>query len=356
MSFARAIILKTVRWVLWSSWALLGLWNALAIWYCFPLAPWANGLIAFSILALFAASFREHRRSPNSPARRGWRIAAGCISVLVMAWYVFLVRPLPPDEWAPEHARMPQVTIDGHLVHVRDVRNFHWRTPTDFTPGFYDRTYDVDKISRMYYVVAPLKSLDAVAHVMLCFAFSDGQAVTISVEGRRPKGVPYAFLPSLFRQFQLIYIIGDERDVIGLRGNVWGIPVRMYPARTTKDRMQAIFLDMVRRAHDLDERPEFYNLIFNNCMNNITYHLRRLGGRPLPSDLAVLLTGLSDRVAFQLGYFDTDLPFDLARRAFRVDEWMRTVPLDDQFSAGLRETLHRQEQELLQKAPPPTPR
>ncbi len=84
-------------------------------------------------------------------------------------------------------------------------------------------------------------------------------------------------------------------------------------------------------------------MIFNNCMNNITYHLRRLGGRPLPFDLQVLLTGFSDRVAYSLGFIDTDLPFDQARQAFRVDRWMQTTPLDEHFSERLRQTLQRQE-------------
>ncbi|MGH7243194.1 MAG: DUF4105 domain-containing protein [Phycisphaerales bacterium] len=325
------------------------MWAALAVWYCCPLPYWIDFAIAAAIAFLFASSLRE--RSRNRKAGKGrlrerpiWILAA-IAALSVGVWYFGFVHPNPSLIWAPEHARMPRVTIEGDLVHIDDVRNFTWRSRSDYTPGFYSRTYDVSKIATMYYVVAPMKSLDAVAHVMLCFAFSDGQAVTISVEGRRVWGVPYALVPSLFRQFQLIYVIGDERDVVGVRGAIWGTPVRMYPARTTPDRMRAIFLDMVERAHTLEEKPEFYNLIFNNCMNNITWHLRRLGGRPLPRDLAVLLTGLSDRVAYRLGYFDTELSFEQARRAFRVDEWMRTTELDEGFSARLRETLARQERE-----------
>jgi hypothetical protein len=182
-----------------------------------------------------------------------------------------------------------------------------------------------------------------VAHVFVCFGFSDGQHVAVSVEGRRVKGRPYRIIPSMFRQFQIIYVIGDERDVVGLRGAIWKDPVYFYPARTTNERKRAIFLDMMERAHSLEDRPEFYHLLLNNCMNNITYHLRRLGGRPLPHDLQVLLTGMSDRVAHRLGYIDTELPFEQARRAFRIDGWMQQTALDHGFSQRLRETLARQE-------------
>jgi hypothetical protein len=197
----------------------------------------------------------------------------------------------------------------------------------------------------MYYVVASMPKWEGVAHVFVCFGFSDGQAVAVSVEGRREEGRPYRLIPSMFRQFQMIYVIGDERDVVGLRGAIWKKPVYFYPVRSTPERKRAIFLDMMERAHSLEEHPEFYHLIFNNCMNNITYHLRRLGGRDVPSDLQVLLTGFSDRVAFYMGFIDTELPFQEARDAFRVDPWMQTVPLDENFSRGLRETIQRQEAE-----------
>jgi hypothetical protein len=118
--------------------------------------------------------------------------------------------------------------------------------------------------------------------------------------------------------------------------------VRFYPARTTPERMRAIFLDMMERAHSLEECPEFYHLLTNNCMNNVTRHIRRLGGRPLPSELRLLLTGFSDRLAYEYGFIDTDLPFEKAREAYRIDEWMRQTPLDEGFSQRLRETLRRQ--------------
>jgi hypothetical protein len=258
-------------------------------------------------------------------------------------YYFGVIRPDNNQVWALEQERKAVVTVKGDKVHVQNVRNFTWRSATDFDVGWYERTYDLNKLESMYYVVASMAKWEAVAHVFVCFGFSDGQNVAVSVEGHRQDGRPYAVVASMFRQFQLIYVIGDERDVVGLRGAIWKDPVYFYPARTTQERKRAIFVDMMERAHSLEERPEFYHLLLNNCMNNITYHLRRLGGRPLPHDLQILLTGLSDRVAHRLGYIDTDLPFEKAREAFRVDGWMQQTELDAGFSQRLRETIQRQE-------------
>ena len=343
----RAILWRVWRIVAGMTWWGLGLWTALAAFFTVFSSTWLASALALGIVGLYWSTRREpfHLGQwfglPWSAKRR--TTAALVVSAIVVIYYLGFVVPNPNQKWAPEQAYMPHVEIIGDKVHIDHVRNFTWRSASDFTPGYYDRVYDVSKINSMYYVVASMPMWEAVAHVFVCFGFSDGQTVAVSVEGRRVDGIPYRLIPSLFRQYQLIYVVGDERDVVGLRGAIWKKPVFFYPANTTDERKRAIFLDMMERAHSLEEKPEFYHLFFNNCMNNITYHLRRLGGRPLPHDIWMLLTGLSDRVAHQLGYIDTDLTFEQARRAFRVDEWMQQTPLDEGFSQRLRETLKRQE-------------
>src|SRR5262245_26564108 len=344
------IAVRILKLVVRCAWVLLGAWAALAVFFAVPLPGLLTALLALGIAALFARSLRECLVLPGRPGW-AWRtsrrsLAALAVAAAVAAWYFGAITPDPWQDWAPEHARMPHVEIEADVVRVGNVRDFDWRTRSDFTPRFYDRAYDLNALDSMHYVVVPLGDLDGVAHVFLCFGFSDGQHVAVSVEGRRVQGRPYRVLASMFRQYQLIYVVGDERDVVALRGAIWKQPVRMYPARTTNERKRAIFLDMMQRAHDLEEHPEFYHLITNNCMNNITRHLRRLGGRPLPRDLRLLLTGFSDRVAYDFGYIDTDLPFDKARQAFRVDPWMQQAAHDAGFSMRLREALARQVAEV----------
>jgi Domain of unknown function (DUF4105) len=346
MKFVRKLLRLAWRTIAFCIWWGLALWTALAVFFTAPVSSWLASVLAIAVVGLYFTARREpfHLvrwfKVPWSEKRLS--TAALAVSALFATYYFGFVKPDPNQDWAPEQARQPHVEIVGNKVQVSHVRNFTWHSATDFTPGFYDRVYDLDALNSMYYIVASMPKWKAVAHVFVCFGFSDGQHVAVSVEGRRRNGQTYRVIPSMFRRFQMIYVIGDERDVVGLRGAIWKDPVYFYPARTTNERKRAIFLDMMQRAHSLEEHPEFYNLIFNNCMNNITYHLRRLGGRPLPHDLQVLLTGLSDRVAHRLGYIDTDLPFEKARQAFRIDQWMQTTPLDDGFSQRLRETLVRQ--------------
>jgi hypothetical protein len=343
--FVYSFLAKAGRFVVLIGWCLLGLWTALAAFFTVPVPLWLGTLLAIGIGGLYTSALRERLfvQERTGSLWLGLRrtSAALAVTAAVMIWYFGFVVPKPED-WTPAHERMPVVDIVGDKVYVKNVRNFTWRTATDFTPAYYDRVYDLNAINSMYYVLSPIMGLRGVAHVWVSFGFTDGQHVAVSVEARGVKERPYGLLRSLFRQFQLIYVIGDERDIVGLRGAVWKNEVRFYPARTTPERMRAIFVDMMERAHSLEEHPEFYNLITNNCMNNITHHLRRLGGRPVPSDWLLLLTGFSDRAAYEFGFLDTELPFAQAREAFRIDQWMQQTTLDDDFSRRLRENLARQ--------------
>lgn len=326
-------------------WSILGFWAACAAYFNVPLPEWGAALVGLAICALFLLAMPERLvrfRRIIAPVREArWSFVALGAAAVVFVWYFVTVRPDPNQDWASDHARLPRIAFEGDLAHVRDVRDFTWRGADDYSERFHDRTYDLSTVESMHYVVAPMSTVDAVAHVFVCFDFSDGRHIAVSVEGRRRKGQRYQVLPSLFRQFQLIYVIGEERDVVGKRGVVLRQPVRFYPARTSPAHARAILADMLRRADQLEKHPEFYNLFVNNCMTNILLHLRRLGGHGLPSDLAVLLTGLSDRAAYRLGYLDIDITFAQARDVFRIDGWILQHALDETFSTDLREELDR---------------
>jgi hypothetical protein len=354
MPFFRKVFAKTWRVICIVVWIVLGAWIALAAFFTIPVPLVLSVLIALGIVGLFAFSLRE-RAFATGWAGFSWRtlprtIMALAVTAGVAVWYFGFVNPRI-EKWAPIHERMPHVEIKGDKVYVDNVRNFTWQTPTDFTPAYYDRVYDLNALNSMYFLVSPIMGLDPVAHVWVCFGFSDGKHVAVSVEARGVKDRPYGLLRSIFRQFQLIYVIGDERDIVGLRGRIWKNEVQFFPVRTTPERMRALFVAMMQRAHALEEEPEFYNLFTNNCMNNITDHIRALGGRPLPSDWRLILTGFSYRLAYDYGFIDTDLSLEQSRRAFSIGDWMTTADLDDSFSTRLRERLRAQEAEVASERP-----
>ena len=72
------------------------------------------------------------------------------------------------------------------------------------------------------------------AHTHMSWAFTDGQHIAISIETRKEVGESYSAVAGFFRQYELYYVVADERDVIRLRTNYRGEQVYLYPLRTPR--------------------------------------------------------------------------------------------------------------------------
>ncbi|HEU0076920.1 MAG TPA: DUF4105 domain-containing protein, partial [Longimicrobiaceae bacterium] len=134
----------------------------------------------------------------------------------------------------------------------------------------------------------------------------------------------------------LIYVVGEERDVIGLRAVAWNDPVYLYPVRATPEQAREMFVRMLRRAQALERRPEFYNTFLNNCTTNILDPVEEIAPGAIPFGWEVVLPGYSDGLAHERGLLDTELPLEEARRRFRINERAKAAIGDPAFSARIR--------------------
>jgi hypothetical protein len=259
--------------------------------------------------------------------------------VLVIAYVALRLatRPSHDRAWRAEQAVLPRVTLDGDRVHVRNVRDFTFRSPTDFTPAYHDRTYDLGKLERVWFVLSPFnREWRGPAHSFLSFGFSDGQFVSISVEARRQANETYSPLWGALRRYELMYVIGEERDIIGVRAVTNDDPVYLYPARATPQQARALFVAMLRRAQQIERQPAFYNTFTNNCTTNILDPVNELLEKDIPLSVGTVLPGYSDKLAFQRGLIDTDLTLDEARARFQINDRAKAAIGHPDFSARIR--------------------
>ncbi len=263
-----------------------------------------------------------HGRAPTLMRLAGRAAASLLIAGVATVAGVLLAAGAPANdrEWTPAQAVLPRVTITDSVVHVRGVRDFRHLGPDSFRVDHDDRTYDLREIDRVWYVLSPFGSdFRGFAHAFLSFSCSDSQFVSVSVEARREVGEEYSTWRGALRNYELMYVVGDERDLIPLRASVWGDPTYVYPGRATPAQARALFLHMMRRAQGLERRPEFYHTISNNCVTNIVDAVNSLREEPIESDRRILLPGFSDELAHELDLIDTGLSIDAARERFRVD-------------------------------------
>jgi hypothetical protein len=263
----------------------------------------------------------------------------GAVLLLLYGGLLAFVRPSNDRNWSPDQVRLATATFAGDTVLVRNVRNAFYRATHDYDVRWEDRTYDLTKLESVWFMVEPFSDVRGPAHTLLSFGFSDGEYVGISVELRKEKGEEFSPVKGLFRQYELTYVVGDERDLLGLRANHRRDSVYLYPVNTTPERMRALFVSMLTRANALAEQPEFYNTLWSTCTTNIVRHIHEIAPRRVPWSYKVLLPAFADELAYDIGLLATDLPRDEFRAAHLINDAAARYADTPEFSAGVRGLL-----------------
>jgi len=239
--------------------------------------------------------------------------------------------------WNEDQKILSTAEVNGNLVTIKNVKNFTYASTTSYTTNYYDETYDLDKIKRVWYVVEPFAGIPGSAHTFLSFEFENDQFVSISVEIRKEKGEKYHPFKGLFNNYELMYVIANENDAIKLRSNHRKDIVYVYPANATKEKTQKLFLSMVNRANELRDNPEFYNTITNTCTTNIVAHINEITPKRVPFlSLRILLPENSDKLAYELGLIDTSLSFEETRKRYYINDRALKYADDPEFSVKIR--------------------
>lgn len=256
------------------------------------------------------------------------------IIALCAAW--MSVRPSNDRAWAKDQAVLPYADIDGDAVRVHNVRNFTYRSTTDYDIAYYDKTYNLNDLESVWYIVEPFSEWEGAAHTFLSFGFKGGDYVAISVEIRKEQGEEFSSLKGLFKQYEIMYVIGDERDLVKLRSNFRKDDVYVYPIKTSPEKIRQLFLSMIEQANQLRENPEFYNTLTNTCTTSIASHINEISPRRIPLSYKVLFPGYSDQLAYDLGLIDTDLPFEQIRAKYHINEKALQFADSPEFSTEIR--------------------
>lgn len=320
----------TGRWLERIAFGVLHLWCVGAIWYLANGSRWYTVLLALAFavgVPVLWFRYPTHRR-------RMWLGLGG--AVLALGLLGLLKQPRTDRAWVPEMARAAIVHIEGEQLRIENVRDSRYRSKHSFDVHWRTESFDLRELERLDFLVERFHAWDALAHTLLSFGFRDGRQIVVSVELRREIGESFHPIAGVYRQFELHYVIGTERDLLGLRTNMRKSPSWLYPIRAAPERIRAVFVSMLRRADALRRAPEFYNTLTSSCTTNIAWHVRELVPGRVPRDIRILLPGHAAALAHEIGLIDTDLPLDAAMHAFRIDEVAQEGPLDETYSERIR--------------------
>lgn len=306
------------------------LWASAALWIDGAPSPLVRSTV---VLGFLLVSF--YLLGVFRPRRFGVLLYLGLFS-LVGLWWFFL----PPSNsrvWLADVERPPHATLEGDLLTIENVRNFAYRSENEFDANWETRTYDLSELVGVDFVLSYWGS-PWIAHTIMIWDFAEGPPLAISIETRKEEGEEYSAVLGFFRQFELYYVVADERDLLGVRTHHRGEEVYLYRLDIQPAVARALLLDYVAGFNELAKMPAWYNALTQNCTTTIRVHLNHVGdGRFW--DWRILANGKIDQLGYERGRFDTGLEFDEFRRRSRVDTKVAGLPIDDSYSLRIREGL-----------------
>jgi hypothetical protein len=306
------------------------LWAAAALWIDGPesraLAGALVAALALGVLVVLVL-VRPFARS---------LVALALLALAVLAWWL-RIPPSNDRDWQPDVAHPARAQIDANRVTIENVRNFAYRTETDYDARWETRSYDLDKLRGVDLFIS-FWGPTRIAHTIMSWEFEDSPPLAISIETRKEVGESYSALLGFFRQYELYYVVSDERDVIGVRDRLRGERTYLYRLAAPVERARELLLDYLAEVNSLAAKPDWYNALTQNCTTSIRNRVMHAGGH-VPFSWKLLANGYLDELLYERGSIDRKLPLAELRTRSEVTERAKAAGMDADFSARIREGI-----------------
>jgi hypothetical protein len=313
---------------------ILAVWGTLAIYYSnLPalLRPATAVIFALISFLLIARGFRKRGR---------WKRFL-LFYTLVFLWWWFAIPPSNTRNWQPDVTVLPWAEIKGDIVTVHNIRNCDYRTETEYIVHHYDRTFDLKQMKSLDFYLVYWGS-PSIAHTMLSFGFTNGSYLCFSIETRKEVGEEYSAIKGFFKQFELTYVIADERDLVRLRTNYReggkGEDVYLYRLNVPMDFARKVFIDYLHEVNSMKDKPEWYRALTGNCTTNIRRHTAPFSANPR-FDWRIIVNGYIDEMLYERGVLDSSLPLVELKKRSHINERAKAITDLNAFSRLIRVNL-----------------
>ncbi|MCP3966439.1 MAG: DUF4105 domain-containing protein [Lentisphaerae bacterium] len=273
----------------------VALWCFGAVWYSNLPFKWLQITtpVAFALLALFFFFLSFKRPKTGIPLGAG-------LFLTIIIWYL-LIPASNNHDWQISCSRLPEAVFNGNKVTIKNIRDFKYRSTTDFDANYITSTYDLNKLKTLDLAVVQWDGNRAIAHTMLSFGFSDGKYLIVSAETRLKKDQRQSGIKGLYKQYGIIYILGTEEDLFRLRTNFRHEQLFLYATNTKPAEARIVLTNLLHRCNRLLAHPKFYNTITFNCTSSLIPSLSKIMHRE-KFDIRIYLNGYSDEMAFENGW------------------------------------------------------
>jgi len=291
----RALGIRSLKTLYWVSFVVLALgvpWCIGALFHAFDIPVFVSWCGVVLLLASLIASlfFR--------------RALLGTLLIEVLLTAVFCL--IDPEErfqhtiWqTPWWYTLEVNRLDNGCYELLNVRDFVYRSETDFDVQYLTLTVDPERISSIDAVFSHWDNMEEIAHSMLGLNFADGTTVVISLETRLPEGANQNGIDGLYRRYGLAMLAGTPNDFYGLRVDHRGETLYVYRLDMDRQNMLETVHSLFERAAELQRKPQFYNSLYRNCTTGLLPMLPAVDRHLDSDDIRVMLNGMAAKMFFE---------------------------------------------------------
>lgn len=262
--------------------------------------------------------------------------SSACLLIMI---YYLSISPSLNRNWTEDVAILPEIIIDKKQIHIKNFRNFSYKSKNDFSKTYEDRSYNLEDIEGTDFIISYWDSHRYIGHTFVSFRFKNQAPLSISVEVRKEKGEKYHPVKGLFKQYELIYVVGDERDLISLRTNHRAEETFLYPLNLDQSQSKIFLLSLLKGAQKVRKTPSFYHSLHQNCTTTLVNHINDVPNFKVEVTLDLVLNGLSDYAVYKMEGVPNDLEFAVLKRCCYISKLARALPLDKSYSIKLRKAV-----------------
>jgi hypothetical protein len=261
----------------------------------------------------------------------------GCCTLFIVFFFTFYSASNNRN-WSENVAVLPSVSFEGNTVTIKNIRFFKYTTENNYVEGYYKKTVDVDNIDSLDCILSYWDGNTEIAHTMLSFGFTDNTFLCVSVETRLENREPQSGLGGLYNQYELIYILADEKDLLGLRTNFRKEEVFVYPIKIKKKNLKKLFLQIMHNVKNLETNPRFYNTLKDNCFTSLLNDVRAIKEGTISFDYRFIMNGRSDELGYERGLFNTNgLSFKEFKNVHHINQYIPGSAIPDNYSLLIRQ-------------------
>lgn len=239
--------------------------------------------------------------------------------LILLGTLVLLKKPSHNRNWENGQDKLPQIEIVGNKIKIDNFRNFNWLGGGGVKSIYSHEEFELDKLQGVDVIISHFSSFEGLAHIFLSFQFADNKNIVVSFETRREIREEFSPWLGLLRKFEIIYVVGSEKDIIGVRTDIRRERVYLYPTIATPEKSKELFLLLTKDINDIYTKPVFYNTLFNNCTNAITRRVEDISDVKFPLTYKAILPGFMDEVLYELRLIPTNKSFVENKNYYLID-------------------------------------